>query len=193
MGLVSRRRAGYPTPGVTEALFGDMRGLDFWTYGRGLHTETRMRVEDWMRRRPVTISPQETLRTAWRIIREHRIRHLPVVEQGRLVGIVTDRDLRHALPSRAASLEVHEIPYLAEKVRIWEVMARAVVTIHREAPVEEAAHLLLKYRIGGLPVVKGEILVGIITKTDLLRALIHRKQGQAPRQPSRKTARKARS
>jgi len=72
-------------------------------------------------------------------------------------------------------------------------MARAVVTIHREAPVEEAAHLLLKYRIGGLPVVKGEILVGIITKTDLLRALIHRKQGQAPRQPSRKTARKARS
>ena len=97
-----------------------------------------MRVEDWMRRRPVTISPQETLRTAWRIIREHRIRHLPVVEQGRLVGMVTDRDLRHALPSRAASLEMHEIPYLAEKVRIWEVMARAVVTIHREAPVEEA-------------------------------------------------------
>ncbi|MGH7382722.1 MAG: CBS domain-containing protein, partial [Candidatus Methylomirabilales bacterium] len=65
-----------------------------------------MRVEDWMRRRPVSISPQETLRTAWRIIREHRIRHLPVVEQGRLVGIVTDRDLRHALPSRAASLEM---------------------------------------------------------------------------------------
>src|SRR3970040_1619127 len=197
MGLVSRRRAGDPTPGVTEALFGDMRGLDFWTYGRGLHTETRMRVEDWMRRRPVTISPQETLRTAWRIIREHRIRHLPVVEQGRLVGIVTDRDLRHALPSRAASLEVHEIPYLAEKVRIWEVMARAVVTSHREAPVEEPSHLLLKYRIGVLPVVKGEILVGIITKTDLLRALIHRKQdrkqGQAPRQPSRRTARKARS
>lgn len=178
---------------MTEELFGDMRGLNLWTYRRGLHKGTRMRVEDWMRRKPVTISPQETLRTAWRIIREHRIRHLPVVEQGRLVGIVTDRDLRHALPSRAASLEMHEIPYLAEKVRIWEVMARAVVTIHRDAPVEEAAHLLLKYRIGGLPVVKGETLVGIITKTDLLRALIHRKQGQALRQPSSKTARKARS
>jgi acetoin utilization protein AcuB len=151
-----------------------------------------MRVEGWMRRKPVTISPQETLRTAWRIIREHRIRHLPVVERGRLVGIVTDRDLRHALPSRAVSLEMHEIPYLAEKVRIWEVMARAVVTIHREAPIEEAARLLLQYRIGGLPVVRGEILVGIITKTDLLRALLHRDQESSTHPSSRKKARKAR-
>lgn len=148
-----------------------------------------MRVEDWMQRRPVTISPQETLRNAWRIIREHWIRHLPVVERGRLVGIVTDRDLRHALPSRAVGLEMHEIPHLAEKIPIWEVMSRAVVTIHREAPVEEAARVLLKYRIGGLPVVKGETLVGIITKTDLMRALIERQKGSRPDPTSRKRAR----
>ena len=149
-----------------------------------------MQVKDWMRRRPVTVSPQETLRSAWRVIREHRIRHLPVVERGRLVGIVTDRDLRHALPSRAVGLETHEIPHLAEKVSIWEVMARAVVTIDREAPIEEAARLLLKYRIGGLPVVKGETLVGIITKTDLVRALLERQEGSRPRPTSRKRARR---
>ncbi len=149
-----------------------------------------MQVKDWMRRRPVTVSPQETLRSAWRIIREHRIRHLPVVERGRLVGIVTDRDLRHALPSRAVGLETHEIPHLAEKVSIWEVMARAVVTIDREAPIEEAARLLLKYRIGGLPGVKGETLGGIITKTDLVRALLERQEGSRPRPTSRKRARR---
>lgn len=149
-----------------------------------------MRVADWMQRRPVTVSPQESLRNAWRIIRERRIRHLPVVERGRLVGFVTDRDLRHALPSRAVGLETHELPHLAEKINIWEVMARAVVTIHREAPIEEAARLLLKYRIGGLPVVKGETLVGIITKTDLVRALIHRHEESRPRATSRKRTRK---
>lgn len=149
-----------------------------------------MRVADWMQRRPVTVSPQESLRNAWRIIRERRIRHLPVVERGRLVGFVTDRDLRHALPSRAVGLETHELPHLAEKVNIWEVMARAVVTIHREAPIEEAGRMLLKYRIGGLPVVKGETLVGIITKTDLVRALIHRHEKSRPRPTSRKRTRK---
>lgn len=131
-----------------------------------------MRVDTCMQRRPVTVSPQDTLRGAWQIIRERRVRHLPVVERGRLVGIVTDRDLRQALPSRAVGLEMHEAPHLAEKIRIWEVMARAVVTISREAPIEEATRLLLKYRIGGLPVMKGETLVGIITKTDLLRAFL---------------------
>lgn len=147
-----------------------------------------MRVEKCMQRRPVTVSPQDTLRGAWQIIRERRVRHLPVVERGRLVGIVTDRDLRQALPSRAVGLEIHEAPHLAEKVRIWEVMARAVVTISREAPIEEAARLLLKYRIGGLPVLKGETLVGIITKTDLLRAFLSQ-SGSSPQSASRKNVR----
>jgi acetoin utilization protein AcuB len=149
-----------------------------------------VRVADWMQRRPITVAPQESLRNAWRIIRERRVRHLPVVERGRLVGFVTDRDLRHALPSRAVGLERHELPHLAEMVSIWEVMARAVVTIHRDAPIEEAARLLLKYRIGGLPVVKGETLVGIITKTDLVRALLKREEGSRPRPTSRKRTRK---
>ena len=155
-----------------------------------------MRVEKCMQRRPVTVSPQDTLRGAWQIIRERRVRHLPVMERGRLVGIVTDRDLRQALPSRAVGLEMHEAPHLAEKVRIWEVMARAVVTISREAPIEEAARLLLKYRIGGLPVLKGETLVGIITKTDLLQALLSESVGSqrpASRQRVRTTRRKSKT
>jgi acetoin utilization protein AcuB len=85
---------------------------------------------------------------------------------------------------------MHEIPHLAEKVSVWEVMARAVVTIHRDAPIEEAARLLLKYRIGGLPVVKGETLVGIITKTDLVRALLKRQEEGRPRPTSRKRVQK---
>ena len=150
-----------------------------------------MRVETCMQRRPVTVSPQDTLRGAWRIIHQRQIRHLPVIERGRLVGIVTDRDLRQALPSRAVGLEMHEAPHLAEKVRIWEVMARAVVTISREAPIEEAARLLLKYRIGGIPVMKGETLVGIITKTDLLRAFL-RQSVSSRRSTSPKRARTTR-
>ncbi|MFQ5657272.1 MAG: CBS domain-containing protein [Candidatus Methylomirabilales bacterium] len=141
-----------------------------------------MQVKDWMERRPVTISPQETLLKAWRLIRERRVRHLPVVDGGRVVGIVTDRDLRQALPSRAVGLELHEAPHLAEKVRIWEVMSRVVVTVRPDAPVEEATDLLLRYRIGGLPVVNGDILVGIITKTDLLRAFLHRAEPGLGRQ-----------
>ncbi|MFQ5840155.1 MAG: CBS domain-containing protein [Candidatus Methylomirabilales bacterium] len=148
-----------------------------------------MQVKDWMQQRPVTVSPRETLRTAWRVIRERRIRHLPVVERGRLVGIVTDRDIRQALPSRAVGLELHEIPHLTEKVRIWEVMTRVVVTVSPEALIEEVARLLLEYRIGGLPVVKGERLVGIITKADLLRALLDRRKGSSPRPVSRKRPR----
>ncbi len=125
-------------------------------------------------------------------MRENRIRHLPVVERGRLVGFVTDRDLRHALPSRAVGLEMHELPHLAEKVNVWEVMARVLVTIHREAPISEAARLLLKYRIGGLPVVKGDTLVGIITKTDLVRALLDREEARRSRPTARKKTRKTR-
>lgn len=141
-----------------------------------------MRVADWMQRKPITIKPQETLRAAWELLRQHRIRHLPVVEKGRLVGIVTDRDLRQALPSRAVSLEIHEFPQLAGMVRIWEVMTRVLITVSPETSIQEATCLLLKYRIGSLPVVRGERLVGIVTNTDLLKALL-RYAEKAPSRP----------
>ncbi|HSC70225.1 MAG TPA: CBS domain-containing protein [Candidatus Methylomirabilis sp.] len=131
-----------------------------------------MQVEQWMNRDLVTVPPDESFRTAMHLIRQKGIRHLPVVEGKRLVGIVTDRDLRQAAPSGATSLSIHELHYILEKVTVREIMTKQVVTIRPDQTVEDAALLLLGHRIGGLPVVRGEELMGIITETDILQAFL---------------------
>jgi acetoin utilization protein AcuB len=131
-----------------------------------------MQVEKRMKSDPITVSPEDSFRHAMTLIRQRGIRHLPVVEDGRLVGIVTDRDLRQASPSPATSLEVHELHFLLERVRIREIMTTKVHTVTPDSPIEEAARLMLRYKIGGLPVVQGESLVGILTETDILKAFV---------------------
>jgi acetoin utilization protein AcuB len=131
-----------------------------------------MQVQEWMNRDVVTVTPEESFRTAMHLIRQKGIRHLPVVEGKRLVGIVTDRDLRQAAPSGATSLSIHELHYLLEKVTVREIMTKQVVTVRPDQTVEDAALLLLGHRIGGLPVVRGEELCGIITETDILQAFL---------------------
>lgn len=131
-----------------------------------------MHVEQWMNRDLVTVSPDESFRTAMHLIRQKGIRHIPVVEGKRLVGIVTDRDLRQASPSGATSLSIHELHYILERLTVREVMTKQVVTIRPEQTVEEAALLLLGHRIGGLPVVREGELCGIITETDILQAFL---------------------
>lgn len=131
-----------------------------------------MHVEQWMNRDLVTVSPDESFRTAMHLIRQKGIRHIPVVEGKRLVGIVTDRDLRQASPSGATSLSIHELHYILERLTVRQVMTRQVVTIRPEQTVEEAALLLLGHRIGGLPVVRDGELCGIITETDILQAFL---------------------
>lgn len=131
-----------------------------------------MQVEQWMNRDVVTVGPDDSFRTAMHLIRQKGIRHLPVVEGKRLVGIVTDRDLRQASPSGATGLGIHELHYILEKLTVREIMAKQVVTIRPDQTVEEAALLLLAHRIGGLPVVQDGELAGIITETDLLQALL---------------------
>ncbi len=131
-----------------------------------------MLVEKRMKRDPVTISPEDSFRHGMTLIRQKGIRHLPVVEGSRLVGIVTDRDIRQASPSPATSLEIHELHYLLEKVKIREIMTKKVYTVTPTTPIEEAARLMLQHRIGGLPVLEGERLVGIITETDILSAFV---------------------
>lgn len=131
-----------------------------------------MHVEQWMNRDLVTVSPDESFRTAMHLIRQKGIRHIPVVEGKRLVGIVTDRDLRQAAPSGATSLSIHELHYILERLTVREVMTKQVVTIRPEQTVEEAALLLLGHRIGGLPVVRDGELCGIITETDILQAFL---------------------
>jgi acetoin utilization protein AcuB len=131
-----------------------------------------MLVEKRMKPDPVTVSPQDSFRHAMSLIRQKGIRHLPVVEAGRPVGIVTDRDIRQASPSAATSLEIHELHYLLEKVKVQEIMTRKVYTVTPDTPIEDAARLMLTHRIGGLPVVRGDMVVGIITETDILSAFV---------------------
>lgn len=131
-----------------------------------------MQVEKRMKAAPITVTPEDSFRHAMTLIRQKGIRHLPVVEEGRLVGIVTDRDLRQASPSPATSLEIHELHYLLEKVKVREIMTAKVYTVAPETPIEEAARVMLQHKIGGLPVLRAGSLVGIITETDILRAFV---------------------
>ena len=131
-----------------------------------------MQVQEWMNRDVVTVTPEESFRTAMHLIRQKGIRHLPVVEGKRLVGIVTDRDLRQAAPSGATSLSIHELHYILEKLTVREIMTKRVATIRPDQTVEDAALLLLGHRIGGLPVVRDGDLIGIITETDILQAFL---------------------
>ncbi len=129
-----------------------------------------MLVREWMTKDPLTVGPTTSVEAAWRLMQERRIRHLPVVVEGRLVGIVTDRDLRRVLPSPATSLEIHELRYLLDKLTLAEVMTKDVITTTRFTPVTDAARTLLRNRIGALPVVQGGMLVGILTQADVLEA-----------------------
>jgi acetoin utilization protein AcuB len=131
-----------------------------------------MLVEKRMKSDPITVGPQDSFRHAMNLVRQRGIRHLPVVDGGRLVGIVTDRDIRQASPSPATSLEMHELHYLLEKVKVCDIMTAKVITVTPETPIEEAARLMLHHRIGSLPVLRGPELVGIITETDILRAFV---------------------
>jgi len=126
-------------------------------------------VGDSMTREIVTLAPDETVGTALALCRERRIRHLPVLSEGRLVGIVSDRDLRSATPAfgepeRAAALQ---------KVLVEDVMADDVISALPDDPIEQAANTMRERRIGCLPVVESGELVGIITASDVMKALVY--------------------
>lgn len=106
-------------------------------------------------------------------LKENDIRMLPVTKKGELVGIVTDRDLKRASASDATTLEVHELLYLISKIKIKEIMTKNPITIPFDFTVEEAAEVLMKNKISGVPVVNGRNQIsGIITQDDLFRAMI---------------------
>jgi acetoin utilization protein AcuB len=130
-------------------------------------------IRKWMTPNPVTITPETTVPDAALIMRKRGFRRLPVLEKGKLVGIVTDRDLKEAMPSDATSLSIWELNYLVAKLPVREVMSHPVITIDEDATLEQAARLMLENKLGGLPVVSGERLVGIVTVTDVLRAFVH--------------------
>ncbi len=131
-----------------------------------------MLVKERMKRDPVTVKKDDSFRYALKLIRKEGIRHLPVLDGKKLVGIITDRDLRQAAPSPATTLEVHELNYLLERLKIEAIMTKKVITVAPESSLLDAAKLLMVHKIGCLPVVEQEELVGIITEKDLLQALV---------------------
>jgi acetoin utilization protein AcuB len=131
-----------------------------------------MKVRDLMTAKPITAGPDMPVLEARQIMLGKRIRHLLVTDGPKLLGIVTDRDIRLNLPSPATSLSVWEINYLLARLTVASVMTKALVTVSPGADPRNAAVLMLDHRIGALPVVDGGELVGIITETDLLRAFV---------------------
>lgn len=131
-----------------------------------------MNVKELMTAPPITIGPGVPVLEARRIMVDKRIRHLLVTEGSKLLGIVTDRDIRLNLPSPATSLSVWEINYLLARMTVDSVMTTAVITVDPRRDARGAAQLMLDHKIGALPVVDGGTLIGIITETDLLRAFV---------------------
>jgi len=131
-----------------------------------------MLVRERMSKDPVVLSPQDTLRKARQLVRELGLRRFPVVEDGRLVGIVTDRDIRQADMSSAVVQERRYVEYILDRIQVRGIMTPDPITVTPETTLKEAAALILQHKIGGLPVVEGDRLVGIITETDLIRTLM---------------------
>ncbi len=142
------------------------------TQVRPLSHEASLRVQEIMTETPTTVTPGTSVSEAHKLMQQHQIRHLPVLDTGRLVGMVSDRDLRSVLPSPATSLSVWEINYLLDKLTVGEVMTRSMVTVTSHCPVAEAVSQMLGGKIGALPVVEDSRVIGILTRTDVLRAFL---------------------
>ena len=131
-----------------------------------------MLVADVMQAPVLTVTPKTTLPEAMQLVQHRGIRHLPVVEDDMLVGIVSDRDLKRAMASPATSLEAHELRYLLDSVTMDEIMTRAIITIGRMFPIEEAARLMVKEKVSALPVTEQGRLIGIVTESDVLELFV---------------------
>jgi acetoin utilization protein AcuB len=128
-----------------------------------------MYVKDWMTLDPIVVSPDTPILDAQKLMRDRKVRRLPVVDKGKLVGIVTYRDVMEASPSEATSLSIHEINYLLSKLTVKEVMATDLVVVGPNDTAEHAALLGAEKGVGALPVVHKGKLVGIATETDIFR------------------------
>lgn len=120
----------------------------------------------------ITIEPNMPIMDALDLMKSKGIRRTPVVKDGKLVGIVSDKDLLNAAPSDATSLSVWELNYLLAKITVGEIMTKEVFTVTEDTPIEEAAYLMAQNKIGGLPVLANGFLVGLITETDLFRIFL---------------------
>jgi acetoin utilization protein AcuB len=132
-----------------------------------------MLVREWMSRQPVTITMDMSITEALRVMRQRQVRRLPVLdESGNMVGIVSESDLLYASPSPVTSLSIYEMHDLLTRLKVSELMAKDVITVTPDTPLEEAARIMADSKIGGLPVVEDGRLVGIITETDIFKVFL---------------------
>ncbi len=132
-----------------------------------------MLVKGWMTSDVITIDEDTSMMKASQIMKENSVRRLPVMHKGKLVGMITDRDIKEASPSKATTLDVHELYYLLSELKVKDIMKKNLFTIGPEDTVEKAAVKMLEHRISGLPVVndKGKV-VGVITQGDIFKVLV---------------------
>lgn len=132
-----------------------------------------MLVNERMTHNPITVREDTSLYDALKIMRDNKVRRLPVLsKEGALAGIVSEKDLLYASPSPATTLSVWEVNYLTSKITVSDLMTEEVITVCEDCPMEEAARIMVDSKIGGLPVMRGDQLVGIITETDLFKIFL---------------------
>jgi acetoin utilization protein AcuB len=125
-----------------------------------------------MTKKIITLDEDTPIMKAFQIMKDNNIRRLPVVKDEKIRGIVTDRDMKEATPSKATSLDVHEIYSLLSEIKVKDIMSKDLLTIGPDESIEKAAMLMLKKKVSGLPVMESGKLVGIITQTDIFRVLV---------------------
>jgi CBS domain-containing protein len=132
-----------------------------------------VKVSDWMTKNVITTTRQTPISNAHQLMREKNIRRLPVVEDGKLIGIVTIGDVREASPSDATTLSIWELNYLWAQLTIEKIMTRNVLTVTAHTPILDVAEIMLEHKVSGLPVVdENQKLLGIITESDIFRMLV---------------------
>ncbi len=132
-----------------------------------------MLVKEWMATNPIVVDENTSIMKATQIMKEHGIRRIPVVRDGRLIGIISDRDIKEAAPSKATTLDVHELYYLLSEIKVKDIMTPDPITLKENDSVEKAAVIMLENRISGMPVVDDDYhVVGVITETDVFKVMI---------------------
>ena len=131
-----------------------------------------MLVKERMSSPVISVAPDLPIMEALNLMRREGIRRAPVMKSGKLIGIVSEKDLLDASPSDATSLSVWEINYLLSRVPFSDVMTKKVLTLDEDTPIEEAARFMVDNKLGGLPVMRGKNVVGLITETDLFKCFL---------------------
>jgi acetoin utilization protein AcuB len=132
-----------------------------------------MQIRDWMAKNVFTVEEDTSLMRVTRLMTENKIRRLPVVDSGKLVGIITDRDVKDASPAKTTTLDVHELYYLFSEVKVRDIMTYNPIVLSGDDSLEKAAIIMLETKISGIPVTdEKNNLIGLLSETDVLRGFI---------------------